>query len=99
MALLLSRDDVRQVLTMDDAIATIRQAHEALARGEVVMPVRLTMRYGDGPDELEAMPACIQSLPALGMKVIDFVGTNAQRGLPAIHALIVTLDATDGRPL
>lgn len=99
MVLMLSRDDVRQVLDMDAAIEVVTRAHIAQARGEVVMPVRLTMRFDDRPSELEAMPAYIQSLPALGMKMIDFVGTNAARGLPSIYALIVLLDPDDGRPL
>src|SRR5687767_12028330 len=99
MALLLSREDVGQLLTMQDAIATLTAAHVAQARGEVVMPVRLTMRYDERPSELAAMPAAIHSLPALGMKVINYVGTNTARGLPAIYALLVLLDPDDGRVL
>jgi ornithine cyclodeaminase/alanine dehydrogenase-like protein (mu-crystallin family) len=99
MVLLLSQADVRHLLTMEDVIRAVSDAHVALARQEVIMPVRLTMRYDDRPSELEAMPAFIRSMPALGMKLIDYVGTNTQRGLPAIHALIVVLDADDGRPL
>jgi alanine dehydrogenase len=99
MVLLLSRSDVEQLLDMDDAIAAMTDAHAALAQGEVVMPVRLTLRYDDRPSELEAMPAHIGSMPALGMKVIDYVGTNTARGIPAIHALIVVLDPDDGKPL
>jgi alanine dehydrogenase len=99
MVLLLSRADVEQLLDMDDAIAAMTNAHAALAKGEVVMPVRLTLRYDDRPSELEAMPAHIGSMPALGMKVIDYVGTNTARGIPAIHALIVLLDPDDGKPL
>jgi alanine dehydrogenase len=99
MVLLLSRSDVEQLLDMDDTIAAMTAAHSALAKGEVVMPVRLTLRYDDRPSELEAMPAHIGSMPALGMKLIDYVGTNTARGMPAIHALIVVLDPDDGKPL
>lgn len=99
MTLLLSRNDVLQLLTMPDVIETVTQAHIAMAKGEVVMPVRLTLRYDDRPSELEAMPAAITSLPALGMKVITFVGTNSERGIPAIHALVALLDADTGHPL
>ncbi len=99
MVLLLSRHDVEHLLGMEDAIAALAAAHAALARGEVVMPVRLTLRYDDRPSELEAMPAYIGSMPALGIKLIDYVGTNTTRGIPAIHALIVVLDPDDGKPL
>jgi ornithine cyclodeaminase/alanine dehydrogenase-like protein (mu-crystallin family) len=87
------------LLDIDDTIAAMTDAHAALARGEVVMPVRLTLRYDDRPSELEAMPAHIGSMPALGMKLIDYVGSNTARGIPAIHALIVVLDPDDGKPL
>jgi alanine dehydrogenase len=99
MVLLLSRSDVEQLLDIDDTIAAMTDAHAALARGEVVMPVRFTLRYDDRPSELEAMPAHIGSMPALGMKLIDYVGSNTARGIPAIHALIVVLDPDDGKPL
>jgi len=39
----------------------------------------------------------IGSVPVLGMKVIEYVGTNTARGLPAITALIVLFDPDDGR--
>jgi ornithine cyclodeaminase/alanine dehydrogenase-like protein (mu-crystallin family) len=98
MTLLLARADVQRVLDIEDAIEALTAAHVAQARGEVVMPVRLTMRYDERPSELEAMPAYVGSLPALGVKVIEYVGTNAARGLPAITALIVLFDPDDGRP-
>jgi alanine dehydrogenase len=98
MVLLLSRSDVKQLLNVEDAIAVMGDAHAALARGDVVMPVRLTLRYDERPSELEAMPAHIGTMPALGMKLIDYVGTNTARGIPAIHALIVILDPDDGSP-
>jgi ornithine cyclodeaminase len=99
VVLLLSREDVQQLLAIEDAIEVVAEAHLAMARDEVVMPVRLTMRYDERPSELEAMPAYIRSLPALGLKVIEYVGTNPARGLPAISALTVLLDPDDGRPL
>jgi ornithine cyclodeaminase/alanine dehydrogenase-like protein (mu-crystallin family) len=52
-----------------------------------------------------AMPAYLRSTDAtgrddlLGMKWVAGFGTNNQVGLPAIHALVVLNDATDGIPI
>jgi alanine dehydrogenase len=99
MALILSRDDVQHVLTMSDVIDALEQAHAAMARGQVVMPVRLTMVYDDQRSVLGAMPACIQSEEALGIKVITNRPANGEQGLPAIHALIALFDYATGVPL
>ena len=102
MVLLLSADDVRQVLDFPSAIEAVAEAHMAHARGKVVMPVRLSMAWDERPSEMEAMPAYLGGPPghdAFGVKLITYVGTNTARGIPAIHAVIVLFDPDDGRPI
>lgn len=102
MVLVLSADDVRRVLDFPSAIAAVTEAHVAHARGQVVMPVRLSMAWDERPSEMEAMPAYLGGPPgqdAFGVKLITYVGTNTARGIPAIHAVIVLFDPDDGRPI
>jgi len=101
MVLLLSADEVRQVLDFPSAIEALERAHVAHARGQVVMPVRLSMAWDERPSEMEAMPAYLggpAGEDAFGVKLITYVGTNTVRGIPAIHAVIVLFDPDDGRP-
>lgn len=102
MVLLLSADEVRQVLDFPSAIKAVERAHVAHARGQVVMPVRLSMAWDERPSEMEAMPAYLGGPAgenAFGVKLITYVGTNTARGIPAIHAVIVLFDPDDGRPV
>jgi alanine dehydrogenase len=99
LVLVLSAADVRRVLDMPSAIEAVREAHIAHATGQVVMPVRLSMAWDERPSEMEAMPAFLGNVPAFGVKLITYVGTNASRGLPAISAVIVLFDPDDGHPI
>ncbi len=99
MVLVLSAEMVQGLLDFPSAIEALSDAHAAHARGEVVMPVRLSMAYDDRPSELEAMPAYLGAGPAFGVKLITYVGTNVARGIPAIHAVIVLFDPDNGRPV
>lgn len=99
MVLVLSAEMVRSVLDFPAAISALSDAHVAHARGDVVMPVRLSMAYDDRPSELEAMPAYLGVGPAFGVKLITYIGTNVARGIPAIHAVIVLFDPDIGRPI
>jgi len=100
---LLTEDDVRAVLTMDDLIETMSDALERFSTGQVEQPVRLMLR-AKGDDGLFAtMPACVRfadSGPArrgaLGAKLVTVFGHNHERGLPSHLASIVLLDPDTG---
>jgi ornithine cyclodeaminase/alanine dehydrogenase-like protein (mu-crystallin family) len=86
--LVLSRAAAQQVLRIHDCIDAMRQAHHAFSAGRTVMPVRLTVAFGDVV-LLRAMPAWLDDGPSLGMKSITNFRGNAARGLPAILATML----------
>ena len=66
MTLILSLDDVKSVLTMKDCIDAVEEAFRQLSLGNVVQPTRPTIRVPAHRALINAMPAYIGGVEALG---------------------------------
>lgn len=95
----LSGDDVRRCLPMADAIEAMRDAFVQLSTGDAVAPVRTRIQVSKSDGAVLFMPAYLPSDDRLGLKVVSLFEGNRKLGLPFIHALVVVVDGTNGRPL
>lgn len=93
----LSSDDARAAIDMAEAIEAMRAAFGALAGGRATVPLRLALETTHGVSLF--MPAWIDDPERSGAKVVSVNPENGRVGLPAIHALVLLLDPTTGRPL
>jgi alanine dehydrogenase len=96
MPLLLSEQDVRSVLTMEDLIPAMRIALERFSRRSVVQPLRTVVDIAPQKAFFGIMPAFVEELPALGAKLVTVFGGNAAAALPTHLATIVLLDPSTG---
>jgi alanine dehydrogenase len=97
MALLLNRDDVRDLLDMKSTITILEHAFIELASGQAIMPQRTAVKVEKGPGVALFMPAFIPSQQALGAKVVTVFGKNpAEHELPAVLGTIILLDPATG---
>ncbi len=100
MALILTRDDVRSVLTMKDCIDVVEEAFKQLALGNVVMPTRPTIRIPKYKALVNAMPAYIGGMEAVGVKLVGgYLDNPTLHGLPVVQATILLNDGTNGSTL
>jgi len=80
--LILSEHDVETMLDMRECIGVMEEALAALARGEVVNPLRFLIRSPDAPGILGLMPAWRGGKsPAYGLKEVCVFPGNPARGL------------------
>lgn len=98
--LILAAHEVRRALSMEQAIATMKDAFAALAEGRVELPLRTQMPVRPYNGVSLVMPAFVDvnSGQALAVKVISLFPGNSQRGLPLINAAVLVLDPETGRP-
>src|SRR5271157_1923155 len=97
MVLLLSRDQVKQVLSMPDAITAVESAFSELTAGEAVLPQRIAIRE-PAPGLCLYMPAYLSQSGALACKVVTVYPTNpAQFDLPTTLGKILLQDPASGR--
>lgn len=93
--LILSSDDVRQLITISEVIEAVEQAFKRWATGEVQIPTKsyLVLNKGD----FRAMPAALKD--AAGIKWVSVYPENISIGLPTVMALLIYNDPETGYPL
>ena len=96
MPILLTENDVRAVLSMDDLIAAMEQAFAQYSTGSARQPLRSVFEVGGQHAFHGVMPAFIEDPPSLGTKIVTVYGSNVARGLPTHLATIVLLDPETG---
>lgn len=93
-----SLHEVKQSITMSEAITATENAFIQLAKQQVKLP----SRTGISVDEEEAltltMPAYLAQDKTLGLKVVSIFPKNEARNKPAITGFIMLLDANTGEP-
>jgi len=96
--LILSEQDVRSLLTMDDLIDTMHDALVEFSTGRVRQPLRTVLEVG-AHAFVGVMPAFIPKNGALATKLVTVFSSNLEIGLPSHLATIVLLDSTTGELL
>ena len=96
MAIWLNEVDVRAVLPMHDLIDCMETALTAFSGGRVRQPVRQVIEAGSGGNFFAAMPAWLETGPAMGAKLVTVYHANGSIGLPTHQAVIVLLDGDTG---
>jgi alanine dehydrogenase len=95
---ILSREDVRQALPMYQAIETVKGAFAQLSTGQADVPLRLALNVPRHNGVTLLMPAYLHTDEQMAVKIVSVFHENPAQGLPLIHALVVVVDATTGRP-
>lgn len=95
MPLMLSRDDVAQVLTMSDCMDVVEKAFVELAEGTAVLPLRIPIKPPDGL--CLYMPAYLQQMGALACKVVTVYKDNpSKHGLPTTIGKVLVQNPETG---
>ncbi|TAK22355.1 MAG: ornithine cyclodeaminase family protein [Chloroflexota bacterium] len=97
MALILNRENVRELLDMRDAIDAVERALVEFSAGQAHMPVRVTTRIEKHSGIALGMPAFLAETNALATKIVTVYKDNPKRGLPTIMAVVVVNDPETGK--
>ena len=96
--IILSRDDLRELVPMSAAIDAVAQAFAQLSAGSANVPLRQHLDLADNRLAL-IMPAHLVESAALGVKLLTIIPQNAGGSRPVIQAVVVAFDPVDGQPL
>jgi len=94
---IISGSQIDELVDMADAIDAMRRGFARLAEGDAVLPVRVALEMEGGVSLV--MPGALPSEGSAATKIVSVFPRNAERDLPAIHAVVVALDPETGRPL
>lgn len=99
--LILTADEVRLALPMDQAIVAMKSAYASLSSGTAVVPLRTRLPIPETEALSLFMPSFVDSQDgkALAIKVVSLFPSNPSRGLPYIQAAVLVLDPETGRAI
>jgi ornithine cyclodeaminase len=95
----LNRQDVTQLLPMQDCIDVMADAMCAASSGSVSVPPRSVNSLIDHSGHMFLMPASALAPPVFGAKVIGHILGNPARGLPSVQGYIALFDHDTGSPV
>ena len=93
----LDEERVRQHLRMEELIPAMEKALIDFSAGKMTQPVRSVITVDPPGGFFGMMPALTPD--GLGIKIVTFYATNAERGLPTHMATIFLVDPETGTPL
>lgn len=95
---ILSANDVRQAVSMPQAIVAVREAYIQLSTGKAVNPLRTPIPVKEHGGITFFMSAYLTSNDTLGAKIVSVFPHNKEIGLPTIHAIVIIINAETGCP-
>ena len=96
---ILSEEDIRRALPMEDAVETMKEAFRELSAGRVKMPARAHIDISAHSGTALFMPSCADCFRKICVKVVNVFNANPKRGLPSIQGVVCLLDGETGSPL
>ena len=98
--LILSHDEVKQLLPMSECIMVMEEALSALARGEMVQPLRTALRPSDAKGLIAMMPSYRSGADSVfGLKAICVFPDNPKLGKDAHQGGVLLFSGETGEPL
>ncbi len=98
--LILTADEVRKALPMDESIQAMKNAYASLSDGKATVPLRTQLPIPKREALSIFMPAHVDASDdeALAIKVVSIFPENLNQGQPLIYAAVLVLDPTTGKP-
>ena len=96
--LIITRQDLAELVPMRVAIALMKQVFIELSAGRVTVPLRVPIEVPEAEGTTLIMPAYVPAVSGLGLKVVSVFPRNREQGLPTIHAAVLAVDPTTGAP-
>jgi len=94
--LLLPEQDVKGLVSMEEAIKAVEKAFKEKALGNVQMPSKSYLFYEIG--DLRVMPCYIKTTKTSSVKIVNVHPRNYEKNLPTVMAMIVLVDPETGFP-
>lgn len=95
----LTAQDIRQALSMPEAIEGMKLAFVQFSLGQATVPLRSRIEVEKHQGITLFMPALLQESDDLAIKIVSVFPNNAQQNLPTIHAAVLVIDPMNGAPL
>ena len=94
--LLLSREDIKKVFTMKDAIEADKKAFQLVVEGKSDAPLRTNIQAPKHEGCFLFMPAYVEEMDTASLKIINIFPHNIDNGIPSSPAQVLLIDGKTG---
>jgi alanine dehydrogenase len=94
--LILNQPEVRQLLSMAEAMTVMERAFRALAAGKVLLPLRQVMWLPGNQSAFAVMPAFSSDIQSIGAKVISVFPNNLRTEFDSHQGVVLLFEAEHG---
>jgi len=92
--LLLTKEDIGKVFSMKDAVEADKECYKAFSEGKFDVPLRAVISGSKG--NFLFMPAYSEEMMAAGLKIVNIMPGNPDKGLPASIGQVLLIDGETG---
>ena len=98
--LLLSEQEVAELLSIEEVMKVVENAFREKALGYVQMPPKIYLNFSKYNGDIRAMPAYLERLDTASVKIVNSHPENPRKfGLPTVLATVILLDPKKGAVL
>lgn len=94
--LLLNKDDIKKIFTMEDAIEASKIAFSLTSQKKCEVPQRTVIRAVEDEGSFLFMPAYAKDLASVSLKIVNIFPNNAKDNLPTAPAQVLLIDGKTG---
>lgn len=94
--LILTKEDIAAVCSMEDAIEAVKEAFIVHSEGSVKVPLRINIRSDKYNGNMLFMPAYCEKKDAASLKIVSVYPDNKEKNLPSTPAQVLLIDPTTG---
>ena len=94
--LLLSREDIKKVFTIKDAIEADKKAFRYVVEGKCEIPLRTNIQAPKYDGCFLFMPAYLEEMDTASLKIINIFPHNIDKGIPSSPAQVLLIDGKTG---
>lgn len=94
--LLLSREDIKKVFTIKDAIEADKKAFRYVVEGKCEIPLRTNIQAPKYDGCFLFMPAYLEEMDTASLKIINIFPHNIDNGIPSSPAQVLLIDGKTG---
>lgn len=97
--LMLTKQDIKKIFSMKDAIEADKEALRIYSEGKSTVPLRANIDIPKEQGQSLFMPAYVEELDAIGIKIVSVFPNNIELGKPSVPAKMVLMNGKTGEVL
>jgi len=97
--LILTKEDIESLVTMEDAIAAVEEGFKAFNSDRAVVPFPVALNVPDGHGDIHIKPGYMKGTSSYTVKIASGFYDNPKRGLSTSHGMLLLFDSRTGHPL